>query len=109
MEEIENEYEYENLVEALNDLKGKGYTHDFNLHNNALQSSQGGIELSPKDFEIVKVYRFEGMSDPGDNSILYAIKCPKHNIKGTFINGYGVYADDVSEELLKKLNTPAPN
>ena len=104
----EDEYEYENLVDALNTLKEKGYTYDFNMPNNALHSSQGDITLSPKDFEIVKVYRFEGMSDPGDNSILYAIKSAKHNIKGTFINGYGVYSDDISEELLKKLNTPNP-
>ncbi|WP_036679462.1 hypothetical protein [Daejeonella oryzae] len=109
MEEIENEFEYESLVDALNDLKQKGFTHDFNIHNNSLNSSQNDIVLSPKDFEIVKVYRFEGMSDPGDNSILYAISCPKHNIKGTFINAYGVYSDDISEELLKKLNTPTPS
>ncbi|NEU09719.1 phosphoribosylpyrophosphate synthetase [Flavihumibacter sp. R14] len=104
-----NEFEYESLVEALNALKEKGFTHDFNIHNSALHSSEGNITLSPKDFEIVKVYRFEGMSDPGDNSILYAIDCPKHNVKGTFINAYGVYSDEISEELLKKLNTPVPN
>ncbi|HYK77580.1 MAG TPA: phosphoribosylpyrophosphate synthetase [Daejeonella sp.] len=106
MDTDELEYEYENLVEALNGLKAKGFTYDFNLHNNALHSSQGNITLSPKDFEIVKVYRFEGMSNPSDNSVLYAITSPKHHINGTFINAYGVYSDDISEELLKKLHTP---
>lgn len=97
------------VVETLNDLKAKGFTHDFNVHNNALHSSNGDISLSPKDFEIVKVYRFEGMSDPGDNAIIYAIDAPKHGIKGTFFNAYGTYSDEISEELLKKLNTPEPN
>ncbi len=96
------------MVEALEKLKQKGYTYDFNIHNNALHSNEGNITLSPKDFEIDKIYRFEGMSDPGDNSIVYAIRSDKHGIKGSFINGYGMYSDDISEELLKKLNTPTP-
>lgn len=95
------------MIEALDALKKKGYTHDFNIHNNALHASQGDITLSPRDFQIDKVYRFEGISDPDDMSILYAISAPNHNVKGVFINGYGVYADDISEELLKKLNTPS--
>lgn len=99
--------EYNTMVEALEQLKREGYTHDFNVHNNALHASNGDIKLSPKDFQIDKVIRFEGISDPEDMSVLYAISAPAHNIKGTFINGYGVYADDVSEELLKKLNTPS--
>jgi hypothetical protein len=99
--------EYNNMVEALEDLKKEGYTHDFNIHNNSLHSTNGDITLSPRDFEIDKFYRFEGISDPADNSIVYAISAPKHNVKGVFINAYGVYADDISEELLKKLNTPS--
>lgn len=99
--------EEQTLVETLNDLKKQGFTHDFNIHNNELKS--GDITLSPKEFEIVKVYRFEGMSDPGDNSVLYAIKSTHHDVKGTFINGYGIYADEISEDLLRKLDTPIPD
>ena len=103
------EYEYETMVEALNVLKQEGYTYDFNIYNNTLRSSQSDITLSPEDFEIVKVYRFEGMSDPSDNSILYAIKSINHDIKGTFVNAYSVYSDEIAEDLLRKLNTPIPN
>ena len=94
------------MVEALEDLKKEGYTHDFNLHNNTLHANNGEIMLSPKDFQIDKVIRFEGYTDPADMSVLYAISAPSHHIKGTFVNAYGVYADDISEELLKKLDTP---
>ena len=95
------------LVETLNKLKTEGFTHDFNIHNNQLKS--GDITLSPREFEIVKVYRFEGMSDPDDNSVLYAIRSLHHDLKGTFINGYGIYADEISEDLLRKLDTPKPD
>ena len=101
-----NPIEQQTLVGTLNKLKEEGYTHDFNIHNNQLKS--GDITLSPKEFEIVKVYRFEGASDPDDNSVLYAIKSLHHDVKGTFVNGYGIYADENSEDLLRQLDTPAP-
>jgi hypothetical protein len=94
------------MVEALNDLKARGYTLDFNLAQGVLHNTSKNITLQPKDFEIVELYRFEGESDPGDNSILYALKSDKYDAKGVFVNAYGVYSDDISEELLKKLNTP---
>jgi hypothetical protein len=97
---------YSTVVEALNGLKARGFTLDFNLANGTLHSSFENINLQPEDFNISNIYRFEGESDPGDNTIIYAIESQKYNVKGVFLNAYGVYSDDVSEELLKKLNTP---
>ena len=98
--------DYRTLVDALNDLGSRGYTLDFNLTKDALHNSTENITLHPDDFEITELYRFEGESDPADNSILYAINSDKHQVKGVFVDAYGVYADDISEELLRKLNTP---
>ncbi|HEX8378382.1 MAG TPA: phosphoribosylpyrophosphate synthetase [Pedobacter sp.] len=97
---------YQTVVEALNGLKARGFTLDFNLANGALHNTTANIELQPEDFSITEIHRFEGMSDPADNTIVYGIESDKYNVKGVFLNGYGVYSDDVSEELLKKLNTP---
>jgi hypothetical protein len=98
--------DYQTVVEALNGLKQRGFTLDFNLANDTLHSSSENIYLQPADFSITEIHRFEGMSDPADNTIIYGIESPKYNVKGVFLNAYGVYSDDVSEELLKKLNTP---
>lgn len=97
---------YQTAVEALQGLKEKGYTLDFNLANGTLHSSSENIYLQPEDFHITEIHRFEGMSDPGDNTIIYAIEASRYHVKGVFYNAYGVYSDDISEELLKKLNTP---
>lgn len=97
---------YQTLVEALNGLKERGYTLDFNLANGVLHNTEENLVLQPEDFSIAEVHRFEGMSDPGDNSVVYGIVSDKYNVKGVFVNAYGVYSDDISEELLKKLNTP---
>ncbi len=43
---------------------------------------------APEEVDIVNFYRFEGMSDPGDNSILYEIQT-SDGAKGTLVTPYG--------------------
>jgi hypothetical protein len=102
-----NMAEPDTLIETLEDLKEQGFTYDFNLTAHSLEVHQGDgicLTLSPEDFDIVLVYRFEGMTDPSDMSILYAIES-KDGLKGTLVSSYGVYADAMSNEMIKKLDT----
>ena len=94
---------YDNLVEASTDLKARGYVHDFNLKSNCFECSSLNLQLHPEDFEIKETYRFEGMSDPGDNSVIYAIKS-KGGIMGTLIDAYGVYAEALTPEMAAKMS-----
>jgi hypothetical protein len=59
------------LSETLNALRQQGYTEDFNLHENHLKDSKGQYKFFPDDFHIDKVYRFDGMTDPADETVLY--------------------------------------
>ncbi|MES2621919.1 MAG: phosphoribosylpyrophosphate synthetase [Bacteroidota bacterium] len=95
---------YDTLTEALADLKTRGYDRDFNLRENCIECTNSKKQLSPADFEITEVYRFEGMTNPSDQSILYAIES-KDGMKGTLVNAYGPDADPVSQELIAKLRT----
>ncbi|NIJ51696.1 hypothetical protein [Dyadobacter arcticus] len=102
-----NMSEPDTLVETLENLQEQGYTYDFNLtaHSLELHKDDGiCLTLSPEDFDIVQVYRFEGMTDPSDASILYAIES-KDGLKGTLVSSYGVYADAMSSEMITKLDT----
>jgi hypothetical protein len=94
---------YGTLSETINGLKKQGYILDFNIRQDRLICHQTQTILSPDDFEIDKVYRFEGESNPDDESILYAISSSKYGVKGLLVNGYGISSDDVSEELIAKL------
>ena len=89
------------LSATLNKLKEEGYTEDFNLQPDCLEC--GGKKIKPGEFVIDKVFRFEGESDPSDESVIYAISSNDHNIKGTLVNGYGIYSDPVTDEMLKAL------
>ncbi|AQG81799.1 phosphoribosylpyrophosphate synthetase [Spirosoma montaniterrae] len=93
---------YETVTEALEDLRQQGFTLDYNLKNDCLKCQQSSIELHPDDFDIVDTYRFEGMTDPGDSTVIYVIEA--HNgDRGTLIDAYGPYADAITPEMAEKL------
>lgn len=94
---------YDTLVDALNDLKKRGYTTDFNLAFDQLKCISTGACLAPSQFEITDFYRFEGMTNPDDSSIVYAIEAIDGGMKGTLVSAYGVYSDPVSDDMLQKL------
>lgn len=93
---------YETASEAINDLNKRGYTHDFNIEEDCLVCGEI-LSLSPDDFEIDEVYRFEGMTDPGDEMIVFAIAGKNQDVKGVLVNGYGMYSDPGSSRIMKKL------
>jgi len=94
---------YDTLSEAINDLQANGYTYDFNLKPDCLECASLKLELHPEEFTIDEIYRFEGMSNPDDNSILFAISSNK-GVKGLLVDAYGVYAEELTEEMRTKLS-----
>ncbi|GAC1451019.1 MAG: hypothetical protein NVSMB7_13490 [Chitinophagaceae bacterium] len=95
-------YSYDTLSEAVNGLKQRGYTIDFNIDADVLVCKKTPVSLSPDEFEIAEMYRFEGNTDPADEAVVYAIES-KHGDKGILVNAYGPDADAASNELVMKL------
>jgi len=95
-------YAYDTLSEAVNALKQRGYTIDFNTDNDLVVCHQTPVSLAPDEFEIAEVYRFEGNTDPADEAVVYAIES-KHGHKGILVNGYGPSAEPIGSALVKKL------
>jgi hypothetical protein len=98
--------DYETVSEAVTDLVKLGYTFDFSIseHEDCIVCKKSKLQLSEEDFEIDAVYRFEGISDPGDSMIIYAVSSKKHDIKGVVVNGYGVYSNSNAAKIVEKLN-----
>jgi hypothetical protein len=93
---------YDTLTEALDGLRQEGFTRDYNLKEDRLTCQQDNLELHPADFNIVAVYRYEGMSDPEDETVLYAIES-KNGERGTLVDAYGTYSEAISPEMAEKL------
>lgn len=96
-------HNYDTLSEAIDGLKREGYTEDFNLKENCIHCGALGKDILPEHFMIDEVYRFEGMSNPDDSSVVYAISSEKHGLKGILVDAYGVYSSPLSAQMLKKL------
>ena len=93
---------YATSTEAMIALKNKGYTEDFNLHPEWLVCSSLDMRLRPEEFHVDEVIRFEGMNDPDDSEVLFAISSTK-GVKGLLIDAYGAYSDSLSAEMVRKL------
>jgi hypothetical protein len=94
---------YDTLTEAIEALRKQGYTEDFNLKHNALESHTKGHVVMHDEFKVDKFFRFEANTDPDDQSILYAISSDKYHLKGLLVNSYGIYSEDFSDEMMEKL------
>ncbi|RYF88187.1 MAG: phosphoribosylpyrophosphate synthetase [Chitinophagaceae bacterium] len=96
--------QYDTVVEALNDLKKRGFALDFNIAFDQLICHDNNTCLNPSQFEITEVHRFEGDTNPSDEEVIYAVESKEGNIKGVLHSAFGTYADDVSPDLLRKLS-----
>jgi len=97
-------FTYDTVVEAINGLRSRGFTIDFNIAFDKLMCQRTGICLNPYEFDIVETYRFEGDTNPSDEDAIYAIASHDGQIKGILMTAFGTYADSVSSDMLKKLS-----
>src|SRR5690554_1726821 len=97
---------YDTASEAINALVKQGYTTNFSMitERECLLCHSTSQELSPDDFEIDEIHRFDGMTDPADEMIVYAVSSEKYGMKGLVVNAYGVYADNAKSRIVMKLH-----
>ena len=99
---------YDTVTTALSDLKQRGYVLDFNVAFDKLHCKEHNIQLDPHEFEIVEMYRFEGDSNPSDEDVVYAVESKDGRTRGTITSAFGLYADSVSTEMIRKLSIHLP-
>src|SRR5688572_17247293 len=84
--------EMNTLAACVNKLVKDGYTINFKVDEQGLVAAEDGKHYKPDQVHIKNFFRFEGDSDPADNSILYAIEVDNGE-KGTLTDAYGSYND----------------
>jgi len=80
-------FHYDSATIAIAELQRQGFIIDFNLPINRLTGPGKNFDVS--QFYIADIYRYEGESDPADETIIYAIESA-HGQKGLFIMAYGM-------------------
>ena len=92
------------LATCLNRMITEGYTEDFKITDQGLESLNRHNHYKPEQIQIVNFFRFEGESDPDDNAILYVIET-NDGTKGTLVDAYGVYNDAKVTRFMKDVET----
>ncbi len=90
------------LASLLNKMVLDGYDDDFKMKDKKLRSLKTDKLYLPGEINIINFFRFEGQSDPNDNTIMYAI-ATNDGQKGTIVDAYGAYADKDLAEFMKEV------
>ena len=90
------------LAATLDDLTQRGFTEHFEAAGLGLHAASDGRTFPADQLTIREVYRFEGVSDPDDMSILYAIES-RDGTRGTLVDAFGVYSDPAVSAVLESV------
>lgn len=105
---MENPIEMNTLSQILEKLRLKGLDNEIKMTDHGKMQGVGVNKIySPEDLTIIKTYRFEGDSDPADNSILYLLEDKEKQI-GYILDAYGMYSSQENagfDDFLKKIPT----
>lgn|SRR5690606_34163113 len=90
------------LSACSNEMKKEGFKEDFQVKEKGLTTYREDKYYRPEQVHIINYYRFEGVSDPADNSILYVIETDD-GTKGTLVDAYGAYSDSEVEKFIVRV------
>ncbi len=102
MAQLMNAEAYMTLAGALDELARRGFTARFQVFDGGLRAAGGEETMRPKDLVVREYYRFEGISDPDDMAILYAIESTS-GVRGTLADAFGVYSDPVTSAVMQDI------
>ena len=94
------------LSSVLEKLRLKKQDTEFLWDQKKGMLGNGGKTYRPDELTIIKTYRFEGASDPGDNSILYLMEA-NDGTTGYTMDAYGVYSNNTGagyDDYIRKIS-----
>lgn len=92
------------VLEAVTLLEAEGFGAPFRITDGGLRCGACATEHVADTADVVGVYRFEGPSDPDEQAIVYALRCPVCGSGGTLVSAYGPGADPAIADRLVMLD-----
>ena len=92
------------VTSVLEKLRVKKHDKEFRMTPEGFTAGTGKF-YTPEELKIIRTYRFEGESDPGDNSVIYLIEA-NDGLIGYSMDAYGVYSDhddDGYDDFIRKI------
>lgn len=93
---------YNDLADAVESMKEKGFTHTFEISDNIISCSNLDRTFNIDELTIIDTYSHQSGTDPGNESTVYSI-VSKDGIKGILIIGFGMYSNPKTANLIDEL------
>jgi len=84
-------------------LTKAGYSDTFRGEAGGVRALRAGHVHSPEDLVVESIDRFEGISDPEDEAMVLAIRCPVDGCRGTYTVPYGKNMSAVDGDLIARI------
>ena len=89
--------------DAMRRLQADGYTGNwYATADFQLQCNESGEVIDPSEVQIDHILRFEGQSDPGDMSILFALRTPAGSM-GLYSAPFGAEMPAEDSEVISRM------
>lgn len=88
------------LSSTIERLVGEGFTANFGVVGGRLRGCDSGKTFGAHEVIIQEYQRFEGVSDPDDMAIVYAIES-LDGTRGVLVDAFGVYSNPIVSAFLQ--------
>jgi hypothetical protein len=95
----------ETLAQSLERLSAEGYVDAYRAERDGLRSLGDGTIHLPESLHVDEIVRFEGDSDPSDESAVFALSSESGERKGTYTVGYGSLMDALDAAIVRRLGS----
>ena len=90
------------LTETISKFRFKQYIYDFYVEDNFLKCRETNEKFGPEDIKIDRTERYEGDTNPGDMSVIYAITFSTGTM-GILIDAFGTYSNAKISEFIRNV------
>ncbi len=93
---------YSSMTEAVRSLKARGFKADFEYVGGVFRVPGSDRAFGGHELKIVEHHRFEGISNPDDMSVIYAMEA-SDGTRGMIVDAFGVYANPELGAALQRI------
>jgi len=100
---MENGFYERRMAGVIDRLTKAGYSDTFRGEAGGVRALKADHLHRPEDLLVESIDRFEGISDPQDEAMVMAIRCPVDGCRGTYTVPYGKNLSPLDGELIARI------
>lgn len=93
----------DSIIEAISRLSTRGYADYFRAESGGLRAQRAGTLHQPEKMIIEDILRFDGDTDPGQEAIVFALRCNDSGTRGTYTVAFGLSMDEMDVKVVQRL------